>query len=86
VTITTRLIVDLADIQALRIVCQTCQAVLSLSLTETVRVPATCPNCGGDWNETDLARQRRAVDALAKALKTPATDARFRVQLELPSA
>jgi hypothetical protein len=85
-TITKRLVVDLADIQALRIVCQTCKAVLSLSLTETVRVPPTCPNCHADWDEAQSGLQRRSVDQLAQALKAPpANGKRFLVQLEFPA-
>jgi predicted RNA-binding Zn-ribbon protein involved in translation (DUF1610 family) len=83
-TITKRLVVDLADIQALRIVCQTCQAVLSVKLTETVRVPADCPNCGAEWDKDASGGRTRPVAGLVAALKAPPSAA-FVVQLEFPA-
>jgi uncharacterized paraquat-inducible protein A len=83
-TITRRLVVDLADIQALRIVCRTCKAVLSLSLTETVRVPAACPNCNAEWDQDGAGGRTRPAAQLVAALKAPASTA-FVVQLEFPA-
>jgi hypothetical protein len=83
-TITRRLVVDLADIQALRIVCGTCQAVLSVQLTETVRVPSDCPNCGAEWDKDQWGGRARPVEALVTALKAKAATA-FAVQLEFPA-
>lgn len=83
-TITRRLVVDLADIQALRIVCRRCHAVLSLRLTETVHVPADCPNCKAEWNKDQAGQRFQPADALVTALKAPAPHA-YIVQLEFPA-
>lgn len=83
-TITRRLVVDLPDIAALRIACRTCKAVLSLSLTETIQIPANCPNCKAEWDKDGAGGRTKPVEPLIAALKAPASAA-FVVQLEFPA-
>lgn len=63
-TVNHSVFVDLSDLRAVRVECRTCRVALTFPLTETIRLPHACPNCGLGW-----------VDRGNPALHTVAQDA-----------
>ena len=90
-TPTNRLVLDLGDIQALRIECANCQTAISWQLDQTINLPDTCPNCNAEWMRTSGTQGAwTAVDGLIKAVKAALRQERdanrgFRLRLEFPA-
>lgn len=64
-----RWIVSLDEIRAIRLECQQCHVALSYVLTETVRLPQTCPSCSTDLIDTFAKPAEKAYGAFVESLK-----------------
>jgi hypothetical protein len=81
-----RLLFDLGDILAVRIICGKCQSALSAAPEKWERVPPACTNCGNQWylnmsaEEQNLTRFKTAIQGLGKL-----NSDLFTIQLEVAS-
>jgi hypothetical protein len=79
-------VLNLSDVQGIRIECRKCRSSVSLRLNENeVQIPQVCPGCRADWTGFTTRQAFVAAHQLLEAIRhrwdelTPPFDIRFEV-------
>jgi hypothetical protein len=88
-TIEDRVVLDLADIRAIRLECSRCGTTVSFKAEGWDKIPAQCAGCGESWHNGESTPVFQAVNRLAVGLRgvigsTPTMTFRVRLELDRP--
>jgi len=80
-----RYVIDVADLQTIRLECGACQTAVTLPLSADVSPPFQCPGCGKQWmisQSPDAQALHRLIKSL-RDLSAAASTMLLRVRFEL---
>jgi hypothetical protein len=79
-------LMDVGDVQALRVTCGNCRTAIVFRLDETIHLPSKCPSCSHGWTPSQVGDPAftRLVVALKEWARVDQDRQPFAVRLEIP--